>query len=461
MKEAVIRELERIVGRDNVTRRKEELMGHGYDATLKEYQPEIVVLPKSTDEVASILKLANREKVPVISRGAGTNLSGGTVALTGGIVLSMTKMNRILEIDTKNAVAVVEPGVVNADLQEVLEPTGYYFRPDPASMKACTMGGNVAECSGGPRCLKYGVTRDYVRGLEVVLASGEVIQTGSKNKRAADGLDLTKLLVGSEGTLGVFTKIILEISPISESKKTMLCVFGSIDDASKTVAHIIGSGIIPTTLELMDNLLINCAEDHTGVGLPRDAAAILLIEVDGYLEDLSDQVKTIGQICESNNVKDFTIATSADQVNKLWLARRTVIGALARKRPSYSMQDVTVPRSKMPSMVAEVVQVSKKYDLPIGVLAHAGDGNLHPLVLFDERDKEEVDKVHHAEIDICKSALELGGTLSGEHGIGTLKRPYLDLEFSQDAIDLMKGIKRVFDPNNILNPGKIVEVDAS
>lgn len=455
---AVIEELKSIVGAKNTLTKKDECFDFGYDATLTEYSADAVAFARSTEEVVQIIKLANREKVAVISRGAGTNLSGGTVPHQGGIILNLTRMNRVLEIDTKNNLAVVEPGLVNADFQEMLAPYGYYFSPDPASMKVCTIGGNVAECAGGPRCLKYGVTREYIRGLEVVLPSGEVVVTGSKNRFTNDGYDLTKLMIASEGILGVFTKIIVSISPLWEAKKTMLCSFDKIEDASKTVANIIGEGIVPTTLEMMDNLLINCAEDHTKVGLPRDAAAILLIEVDGYKEDLPSQVETIREVCIRNNAREFKVAESAAEVDQLWVARRTVIGAVARRRPSYSLQDVTVPRNQMPAIVNKIVEISAKFNLPIGVLAHAGDGNLHPLVLFDERDKEEVKKVHEAEGEICKAALELGGTLSGEHGIGTLKLPYLEWEFSKASIDLMKGIKKLFDPNNILNPGKVVGV---
>lgn len=453
---AVTAELKKIVG--TMYCKCDENLVYGYDATLNQYPPDAVVFPGSTEEVAQVIKLANRELIPVVSRGAGTNLSGGSVPWRGGIVLNLTRMNRILEIDTNNLLAVVEPGLVNADFQEVLAPLGYYYPPDPASMKVCTIGGNVGECAGGPRCLKYGVTRDYIRGLEVVLPTGEVVMTGSKNKPVTDGYDLTRLMIGSEGILGVFTKIIVGISPLPEAKKTMLCSFARIEDATNAVADMVGEGIVPTTLEMMDNLLINCAEDHTRAGLPRDAAAILLIEVDGYQEDLPRQVETIRELCRKNKMREFKLATSAAEVDQLWVARRTVIGAVARRRPSYSLQDVTVPRNKMPAIVNKIVEISQKYQLPIGVLAHAGDGNLHPLVLFDERDPAEVAKVHEAEGEICRAALELGGTLSGEHGIGSLKLPYLEWEFSATALNLMKGIKRLFDPNNILNPGKVVGV---
>ncbi len=453
-----INHLKTLVASNQVCTSLEDLLVYQYDATLLAGSPDIVIFPTTTEQVAAIVSYANQHKIPVNTRGAATNLSGGSVPDQGGIALVLTRMNKILELSLENNYVVVEPGVINLDLQEYLAPHGYYYPPDPASMKACTIGGNVAECSGGPRCLKYGVTRDYVLGMEVVLANGQVVTLGSKHLNQTDPLDLLKFLIGSEGTLAVFTKMYLKIKQFSEAKKTMLCTFNNVKSASKAVASIISHGIVPTTLEMMDNLLINCAEDFTGVGLDRTADALLLIEVDGYKEDLDRQVKTIEQVCRSQEAKEFKVAETAHEVDQLWVARRTVIGAVARKRPSYSLQDVTVPRNRMPEIVEAIVNVSQKYSLPIGVLAHAGDGNLHPLVLFDERNQEEVEKVHRAEQEICEVALSLEGTLSGEHGIGLLKRPYLHKEFSGEVMDLKRKLKLAFDPNNILNPDKIVEV---
>ncbi|KJS23234.1 MAG: hypothetical protein VR72_02245 [Clostridiaceae bacterium BRH_c20a] len=447
-----------IVDPKNICTTKEELLVYEYDATLLKGAPEVIVFPETTGQVSLILAYAYQENIPVTTRGAGTNLSGGTIPDQGGIALVLTKMNKVLEIDFENRVVVVEPGTINQELQDMLTPHGYYYPPDPASMKACTIGGNVGECSGGPRCLKYGVTRDYILGMEMVLSTGEVVAIGSKQQVNPDPLDIVKFMVGSEGTLGVFTKLFLKIKKISEAKKTMLCTFNSVKDASRTVANIVREGIVPTTLELMDNLLINCAEDFIGLGLDRTADALLLIEVDGLKEELDGQVEVIKKVCEKNNVKGFKIAQSAKEVDQLWTARRTVIGAVARKRPSYSMQDVTVPRNKLPDIVEEIVNISEKYNLPIGVLAHAGDGNLHPLVLFDERNQEEVEKVHEAEFLICKKALSLGGTLSGEHGIGLLKKPFLDQEFAPEVLSLKRQIMLAFDSGNILNPDKILEV---
>lgn len=454
--ERLKRRLAEIVGTDRILTSNEDLMVYAYDATLPEYLPEVAVFPRDAAQVAEILKLANAERIPVVPRGAGTNLSGGSLPLHGGIVVGLAKMNRILEVDKENLVAVVEPGVVNSDLQAYLAPMGLFYPPDPASMNACTIGGNIAENSGGPRCLKYGVTRDYVLGLEVVLPTGEIIHTGGRTVKNTTGYDLTRLFVGSEGTLGIVTRANLRLLPIPEGKRTLLAIYDELNDASRTVSAIIGQGIIPTTLELMDNMLIGCAEDFTHVGLPKDAAAILLIEVDGFQESLDRQALVIEQLCRDNKAREVRRAQTADEVNRLWVARRTVIGAVARVKPSYSLQDVTVPPSKLPQMVSRIVEISGKYDLPIGVLAHAGDGNLHPMVLFDKRNHEETERVEHAESEICQAALALGGTLSGEHGIGLSKRPRLPLEFSSDEINLTRRLRALFDPNGILNPGKIV-----
>jgi glycolate oxidase len=458
MKDRQINHLRSIVGAKNFSMATEDCILHEYDATLSKGSPEAVIFPHSTEQVAKILVFASQEGIPVTTRGAGTNLSGGSVPVHGGIALVMTRMNKILEVDLENQFAVVEPGVVNQDLQDYLAPYGYYYPPDPASMKACTIGGNIAECSGGPRCLKYGVIRDYIWGMEMVLGTGEVVTIGAKHPANPDPLDMVRLMVGSEGTLGVFTKLFLSIKKLPAAKKTMLCYFKTVQDASKAVAQIIGDGIVPTTLELMDNLLINCAEDFTKVGLDRSAGAVLLIEVDGYKEELDAQVEIIKKACLSRNASEFKLAQSAAEVDLLWQARRTVIGAVSRKRPSYSLQDVTVPRNRLPEIVAGIVSLSEKYNLPIGVLAHAGDGNLHPLVLFDARDATEVAKVHQTEEEICDLALSLGGTLSGEHGIGLAKIPYLSKEFSPAVLELHKKIILAFSPDNILNPGKIVEV---
>lgn len=452
----VVKQLEAAINREAVITAPEELLMYSYDATLPEFRPDVVVFPTTTEHVASVMKLANEHGLAVVPRGAGTNLSGGSLPLKGGIVLCLSRMTKIVEIDRENLVAVVEPGVVNAELQSALLPFGLFYPPDPASMSACTLGGNVAENSGGPRCLKYGVTKDYVLGLEVVLPTGEVIHTGGSVMKNCTGYDLTRLFVGSEGTLGVVTKITVRLLPLPEAKKTMLAIFNSVVDASSAVSAIIAHGIIPTTLELMDNFLIRFTEDFVHVGLPKDAEALLLIEVDGFKESLDKQIEKIGSICHESRAREVRHATTPAEVDKLWLARRSAIGAVARALPNYSVQDVTVPRSKLPAIVKRIAEISAKHDIPIGVLAHAGDGNLHPIVLFDQKNEGDVAKVQAAEEEICRAALALGGTLTGEHGIGLSKRHFLPMEYGPTEMALVAKLRKLFDPNGILNPGKIV-----
>ncbi|MDA8228146.1 MAG: FAD-binding protein [Desulfitobacterium hafniense] len=456
--QTIVNRLIEIVGEKNVITDNTTRYGYSYDATLLSGETLGMVFPTTTEQVVELVKYMNEVKIPFVPRGAGTNLSGGTIPTENSIVLNFSRMKKILEIDTENFVAVVEPGVVNFDFQCELEKKGFYYPPDPASYKASTMGGNLGECSGGPRCFKYGVTRDYILGLEVVLPNGKVIQTGGRNFRSEPGFDLTRIITGGEGTLGFVTKMIVRIMPKPVTKKTMLAIYNEAVDASQSVSDIVAAGIVPTTLEMMDNLLINTAEDATGAGLPRDAGALLIIEIDGYNEDMDEQVKIIGEICKKARVREFKVARTAAEVDQLWLARRVVIGSVARRRPSYSLQDITVPRSNFPKAVAGIIKVAKDFNLDIGILAHAGDGNFHPLVLFDQRIEDEVHRVHEAEKDLCAMALGLGGTMSGEHGIGLLKKQYLDLEFTPVAIDVFKKVKRSFDPNNLFNPGKIVSM---
>jgi glycolate oxidase len=454
----MIKDLTAIVGSQNIITSQAGLAAYGYDATLMSQRPGGIVFPRGTEDASAVVKYASQAGLVMVPRGAGTNLSGGSLPLADSLVVCLSRMTRILEIDPENFTATVEAGLVNYDLQEALEPYGYYYPPDPASYKASTLGGNIAECSGGPRCFKYGVTRDYILGLEVVLPSGKVIEVGGKNFKSEFRYDLTRLLVGSEGTLGLVTKAILRILPKPFAKRTMLAIYNKVEDASRTVADIVAAGIIPTTLEMMDNLLINTADEHVQLGLPRDAGALLIIEVDGYEVDLDKQVRLIEDLCNKAAVRSFKVATSQAEADQLWLARRTVIGSVGRRRPSYSLQDVTIPRSTFPQMVDAILACSRRYDLPIGILAHAGDGNFHPLVLFDERDADEVVRVHKAEVDLIRDALALGGTMSGEHGIGVLKKEYLDWEFSGAAIESFRKIKRSFDPAAILNRGKIVDI---
>jgi glycolate oxidase len=456
MKKRALQQLESVLGRDGLLTDEADLFLYSYDASLPEFRPEVVVFPRTSEAISHVLRLASEERIPVVPRGAGTGLSGGSVPARGGIALCLAKMNRVLEIDRHNLVARVEPGLVNAHLQSALAPYGLFYPPDPASMKVCTLGGNVAEDAGGPKCFKYGVTKNYVLGLEVVLPSGEIIETGGSVIKNTTGYDLTRLFVGSEGTLGVVTRITLRLMPLPESCRTLLALFDSLDAASRTVSAIVAAGIIPSALEMMDNLLIRCAEDYCHVGLPQDAAAMLLIEVDGAQEGLGAQVQAIEKVCRQEGVREVKVATTLAEADRLWLARRTVIGAAGRVRPSLVLQDVTVPRSALPAMVARIVEISDKYDLPIGVLAHAGDGNLHPLLLFDVRRPDELRREKEAEKEIFVAALELGGTLTGEHGVGLTKKEYLASQLKPPLLDITRGLKAVFDPENILNPAKIV-----
>ncbi|NLF02369.1 MAG: FAD-binding protein [Anaerolineales bacterium] len=453
---SVITQLRRIVGQENVLSEDADLFLYAYDASFPEHRPDAVVFPRTTEAVSQVMALACEERTPVVPRGAGTGLSGGSVPMQGGITLCFSKMNRLTAVDPDNLTATVEPGLINAHLQAALARYSLFYPPDPASMKVCTLGGNIAEDAGGPKCFKYGVTKNYTLGLEVVLPNSEVIHTGGTVVKNTTGYDLTRLFIGSEGTLGVFTQMVLRLMPLPEARRTMLALFDSLETAGNTVGAIVSAGIIPSALEMMDNLLIRCAEDFVHVGLPRDAAALLLIEVDGPDAALDAQVERIREISAREGARELRVATTAAETDALWLARRTVIGAAGRLRPSLILQDVTVPRSALPTMTARIGEISRQYDLPIGVLAHAGDGNLHPIILFDGRQPEQLQREHNIEREIITAALELGGTLTGEHGVGASKRDYLGMQLNAQEIAIHRGLKALFDPQNILNPAKIV-----
>lgn len=451
----LIRSLEKIVGKENVLSSKEDLICYGYDATNLEALPDLVVFPKEANEISKVLALANKNGFPVIPRGAGTGFTGGSLPVRGGVVLALTRMNRVIEIDTENLVAVVEPGVITGEFQKQVEGLGLFYPPDPASTAYSTLGGNVAECAGGPRAVKYGVTKDYVLGLEAVLPTGEIVNTGVKTVKGVVGYDLTKLLVGSEGTLGVITKITLRLIPLPEAKKTMMVVFRQIEDAATAVSRIISSKIVPSTLELMDNASIRCAEDYLQMGLPRDAGALLLIEVDGDREILPKYISKIDEITSGLNRYSIAIAETAEEADALWKARRALSPASYRLNPTKIAEDITVPRNRIAPFIEEARKIAEEKNLKIINFGHAGDGNLHTSIMIDEKIPGEKEKADQAIEEIFKLTVRLGGTLSGEHGVGITKAPYLQLELKQDAIEVMKKIKRVFDPNNILNPGKI------
>ncbi len=454
MDRKIIDEITRIMGKENVLTSPEELKCYSYDGRTDGMAPDLVIFPSSAEEVSAILKFANKEKFPVIPRGSGSGLTGGSVPVQGGVVLSFTKMNRILEIDTKNLIAVVEPGVVTYVFQEEVAKHGLFYPPDPASYKYASIGGNVAECAGGPNSLKYGVTRDYVLGLEVVQPTGEIIRTGVRTMKGVVGYDLTRLFVGSEGTLGVITKIILKLIPMPEAKATILALFKKVDNAAEAVSAIIAAKVVPSTIEFMDRASIRCSEQASPMGIPEDIDGLLLIEVDGDKESLDRQTQKIEKIILQQDGAECKVTKDAQEADKLWQARRVVSQATFNLNPVKVAEDVVVPRSEIPTLIHALEEMGKKFGVPILSFGHAGDGNFHVSIMIKDT-PEQWAKAHEAVKEIFAETIRLGGTLSGEHGIGTSKAPYLDMELSPEIISTMKKIKAVFDPNGILNPGKI------
>ena len=457
--EATKARLREIVGEANYSDSAEDLYCASYDATLERAMPEAIVYPATADEVVAIMKLANEVGFAVTPRGSGTGLSGASIAVEGGVIMGMNRMTRILEINKEDLYAIVEPGVITQAFADAVAAEGLLYPPDPGSMKSSTLGGNVAMNAGGLRGLKYGVTNDYVMGLEVVLPTGELIKTGAFPVKSVSGYDMTGLIAGSEGTLGVITKIVLELTPPVEHCESMLAIFNDIADAANTVSSIIAAGVIPATLEFMDRVTINCVEDFKDVGMPRDAEAILLIETDGMKEAAQREADKVVEICKANNARDVKKAANAAERDSLWEARRAALSALSRPRPTTILEDATVPRSKIPQMVAGVRKIAETYKLPIGIFGHAGDGNLHPTIQTDQKDAEEMERVEKAIDEIFALALSLNGTISGEHGVGTAKAKYLPDEYGAEGVAAMHAVKRALDPNNVLNPGKIF-VDA-
>jgi glycolate oxidase len=454
MRREVLRKLRSIVGESHVLTSRDDLICYAYDAQLIEGLPEAVVEPRTPDEVSRVLRLANDEGFPVIPRGAGTGLSGGSVPVKGGVVLTTHRMNRILEIDMGDLTATVEPGVVTRKLCAEAESLGLFYPPDPGSYRVSTLGGNVATNAGGPHALKYGVTGDYVLGLEVVLPTGRPITAGASTVKSVAGYNLSSIFIGSEGTLGVVTKIKLKLLPKPEARYTLLAAFGDIESSARVVSKVIASGIIPAALEFMDRVTVNAVEDYIKAGMPRDAEAVLLIETDGHPAAAREEAEKIVGICEESGAS-VRFAEKEEERERLWKARRAALPALSRIRSTTLLEDATVPRSKVPEMVAEIKRIAEKYGVIIGIFGHAGDGNLHPTILLDLRDRGEKESMEKAMEEIFSSALSLGGTLSGEHGIGVAKARYLEREVGEAGLEVMKAIKKAFDPNNILNPGKI------
>lgn len=448
--------LQEKLGAERVFTRKEDLLTYGYDGTpMLAETPGCVVFPESTAQVAEVLRFAEREGLPVATRGSGTGLSGGSVPVPGGLVLCMVKMDRILEIDAPNLVARVEAGVLTAKLDEAAQPHGLFYPPDPGSMKISTLGGNAAENSGGLRGLKYGVTRDYVMGLEVVLAGGEVLRTGSACVKDVAGYHLKDLFVSSEGTLGVITELTLKLVPRPAARKTLLASFASMEAAARTVSAIIARRIIPCTLEFLDRTTIRCVEEHAKIGLPLDAEAILLMETDGHPAVVAEEAAGMEAVARAEGATAVTLARDDGEAARLATARRAALSALARVAPTTILEDATVPRSRLAEMVAFIQETARKHQVKVGTFGHMGDGNLHPTFLTDERDAEEIARVEKAFTEIFEKAVALGGTITGEHGVGLAKRRFLPMVVSPVGMEIHRRLKRAFDPKGILNPGKM------
>lgn len=456
MKPELVRELKETLGEERVLDSLVDRTAYAYDATWGEALPDVVVLPRSTQEVAATLGIASRERVPVVPRGAASGLSGGAVPVVGGICLSMTRMNAILEINPDELIAVVQPGVVNMDLQKAVAELGLFFPPDPASWDMATLGGNVAENAGGPRCLKYGVTKDYVLGLEVVLADGQIMRTGGRTIKNVAGYDLTSLFIGSEGTLGVVTEIIVKLLPKPAARATVMGVFERIEQACDAVNRVITSGVLPLTTEIMDGDCIEAVQSQKDYGLPAHVDAVLLIDVEGWPEALARESEIVAEACRAAGAQEVRRARDESEAEQLWAGRRAISAALSNLGDKLG-EDIAVPRSKIPEMVTRIREIGRQYELRTPVFGHIGDGNLHPYLICDRTNPAMMERVRRAAGEIFESAIKLGGTLTGEHGIGLAKRDYLARALHPLARERMLAIKRLLDPNNILNPGKIFE----
>ncbi len=457
LSEALIREFRTALGAENVMTEAADTVTYSYDAAvLPAVMPAVVLRPLHSQALSRAVRLCNDARLPLTVRGSGTNLSGGTIPASGGAVIVTNALNRILEINEQDMYAVVQPGVVTARLAAAVEARGLFYPPDPGSQAVSTLGGNVAENAGGLRGLKYGVTGDYVMGLKFFDVNGEPVKTGSKTVKCATGYNLTGLLVGSEGTLGVFDEITLKLIPMPAHRKAMMAVFDEIGKASRTVAAVIAARIVPATLEFMDNFTIRAVEAFSHAGLPVEAAAMLLIEVDGHPAQVEEDAGKVEAICREMGAAGIRVARDDAERDKVWAARRGALSALAKLKPTLVLEDATVPRSKIPDMVQALQDIGRRFDLSIGTFGHAGDGNLHPTILTDRRDTAEWQRVEAAIEAIFDKALSLGGTLSGEHGTGIAKSCFLEKETSPATIVYSRRVKQALDPNNILNPGKII-----
>jgi glycolate oxidase len=451
----LLNDLKKLLGADMVLHKPEELLLYEYDGSVETARPNCVVFPRDKQQVLGIVELANRYKVPIVGRGAGTGLSGGALARHGGIIVSFTRMNRILEIDAENQRAVVQPGLVNAELSAAVAPLGLFYAPDPSSQKACTIGGNVSENSGGPHTLAYGVTTNHVLSMEVILPTGETVRLGG---RAVDsvGYDLPGLFVGSEGTLGLVTEITVRLMRTPEMVKTLLAIFNTLDDTTESVAAITADGITPAACEMLDGWTLRAVEAYVHAGFPLDSAAVLLIDIDGAREEAESQAEQVAEVCRRHNAREVRVARDGRERDLLWKGRKNAFGAVGRFSTTYYVQDGVIPRTKLPQTLRRIKEISEKYGYPIGNIFHAGDGNLHPLILFDARDEKQLRGAIAAADEIIEFCAQMGGAITGEHGVGMEKDRLMPLIFSEADLDLMRRVHDTFNPISILNPDKIL-----
>ncbi len=444
--------IDKLLGARGYLDKPEDLTLYEYDGSVDKARPDLVVFPQSTEEVAAVVRIAKEHSIPIVGRGAGTGLSGGAIPRDGGIIISFARMNRMLAVDLDNERAELQPGVVNLEITQAVERQGYFYAPDPSSQKACTIGGNVAENAGGPHTLAYGVTTNHVLGLEAVLPDGSVISTGV----AEPGYDLTGLLTGSEGTMALATRISVRLMHKPELVKTILAIYDTVDDCADTVAEITARAITPAAVEMLDGVMLRMVEEATHAGYPMDAAAVLLIEVEGLREAVEEQVAEIQDACGICRAREVRIARSATERELLWKGRKNAFGAVGRVSPSYYVQDGVVPRTKIAPTLRHIKQVSEKYGLTISNIFHAGDGNMHPIILFDARKPGDLEKAQHAGEDILEYCISVGGSITGEHGVGMEKMELMGHLFSYDTIEMIKSFKALFDPDCRLNPGKVL-----
>ena len=453
--DAAIQDLQRALGSRAVLHRDQDLLLYEYDGSIDKGRPECVVFPRTTDEVVRVVKIAAEYDVPLVGRGAGTGLSGGVIPTRGGIMIGFSRMNRILDIDCENECAVVQPGVVNLDITRAVQSQGYYYAPDPSSQKACTIGGNVAENAGGPHTLIYGVTTNHVLGIEAVLPDGTVLNLGGK-EQDLPGYDLTGLLTGSEGTMALVTKVIVKLMRAAESVETLLAIYERADDAASTVGELTARAITPAAVEMLDGVMLRMVEEATHAGFPMDAEAVLLIELEGIREAVAEQLEQVNAVCLGCRAREVRVAKTADERALLWKGRKNAFGAVGRVSPTYYVQDGVVPRTRIADTLRHIYRVSEKYGLTISNIFHAGDGNMHPIILFDPRSEEETLRTRQAGEEILRYCIEVGGAITGEHGVGMEKNELMPLLFAEDSLEQMERLMRIFNPDGRLNPGKIL-----